>query len=201
MIESSDKQEAVAFINSVENKGVNQGGNASIRKSKRPESVREHASNYRASVGYIGKMKYGEGPRDDTDDSDDEPSSRVKSVRDSHYNRKSNKEQLQETVALLGPMATVFTIFKGFVATAVLFMPYAFVTAGWGFSGISLFVSLILNLISIYKLLQVYKAVGGGSLSELGEKTVGKFGKVLTDILLFFSQFSFCLAYVYFIAQ
>ena len=98
-------------------------------------------------------------------------------------------------------MATVFTIFKGFVATAILFMPYAFVEAGYGFSGISLLVSLLLNLISIHKLLQVYKAVGGGSLSELGEKSVGKFGKVLTDILLFFSQLSFCLAYVYFIAQ
>ena len=42
--------------------------------SKRPESIREHASNYRTSVGYISKMRYGEGPRDDTDDSDEEPS-------------------------------------------------------------------------------------------------------------------------------
>ena len=41
--------------------------------SKRPESIREHASNYRTSVGYIAKMRHGEGPRDDTDDSDDEP--------------------------------------------------------------------------------------------------------------------------------
>ena len=153
---------------------------------RRPESVREHASNYRASVGYINKMKYGEGPRDDTDESDDEPGNK-KSVRDSHYNRKSNKEALQETVALLGPMATIFTIFKGFVATAILFMPYAFVEAGYGFSGLSLIVSLVLNIISIHKLLKVYKAVGGGSLSELGEKSVGRFGKVLTDILLFCS--------------
>ena len=150
--ESTDLQEADKFLESVERQGIKEGEGHGSRRSKRPESVREHASNYRASVGYINKMKYGEGPRDDTDDSEDEPS-RVKSVRDSHYNRKSNKEQLQETVALLGPMATVFTIFKGFVATAVLFMPFAFVTAGWGFSGISLFVSLILNLISIHKLL------------------------------------------------
>ena len=52
--------------------------------------MREHASNYRVSVGYISKMKYGEGPRDDTDDSDDEPGKN--SVALSHYNRKSNKE-------------------------------------------------------------------------------------------------------------
>ena len=41
-------------------------------------------------MGYISKMRYGEGPRDDTDDSDDEPGQ--VSVRESHYNRKSNKE-------------------------------------------------------------------------------------------------------------
>ena len=63
---------------------------AGVHGSKRPESVREHASNYRVSVGYISKMKYGEGPRDDTDDSDDEPGK--SSVALSHYNRKSNKE-------------------------------------------------------------------------------------------------------------
>ena len=163
------------------------GYHDSTRSSKRrPESIREHADNFRTSIGYISKMRHGEGPRDDTDDSDDEPS-KTKSIRDSHYNRKSNKEVLQEQVALLGPVATVFTIFKGFVATAILFMPYAFVEAGYGFSGISLVVSLFLNIVSIHKLLEVYKAVGGGSLSELGEKSVGKFGKVLTDILLFFS--------------
>ena len=38
-------------------------------------------------------MRYGEGPRDDTDESDD--GGHV-SVRDSHYNRKSNKDKLQE---------------------------------------------------------------------------------------------------------
>ena len=70
-------------------------GSGSVRKSKRPESVREHASNYRQSVGYVQKMRHGEGPRDDTDDSD-EPDSKRASVRDSYYNRKSNKEALQE---------------------------------------------------------------------------------------------------------
>ena len=95
----------------------------------------------------------------------------------------------------------MFTIFKGFVATAVLFMPFAFVKSGWGFSGSALVVSLILVLYSISMLLAVYKEVDGGSLPEMGEKTWGKFGKVLTDVLLFSSQFSFCLAYVYFICQ
>ena len=130
-------------------------------------------------------MKYGEGPRDDTDESEDEVKN--KSVRDSHYNRITNKEALQEQVALLGPVATIFTIFKGFVATAILFMPFAFVKSGWGFSGSALVVSLILVLYSINLLLKVNKHLGGGSLPEMGEKTWGKPGKVLTDVLLFCS--------------
>ena len=130
-------------------------------------------------------MRHGEGPRDDTDESDDEP----QTVRDSvgRYNRKSNKDKLQEQVHKLGPVATVFTIFKGFVATAVLFMPFAFVKSGWGFSGGALIVSLILVLYSIKMLLNVNKEVGGGSLPEMGEKAWGKPGKVLTDVLLFSS--------------
>ena len=95
----------------------------------------------------------------------------------------------------------MFTIFKGFVATAVLSIPLAFAEAGYGFSGSMLVVSLLLVLLSVHKLLAVHKAVGGGSLSELGEKSIGKCGKYLTDVLLFCSQLSFCLGYVYFIAQ
>ena len=73
------------------------------------------------------------------------------------------------------------------MATAVLFMPFAFVKSGWGFSGSALVVSLILVLYSIKMLLAVYKEVDGGSLPEMGEKTWGTPGKVLTDVLLFSS--------------
>ena len=131
-------------------------------------------------------MRHGEGPRDDTDDSDDGATGQT-SVRESHYNRKSNVEALQEQIHKLGPVATVFTIFKGFVATAVLFMPFAFVKSGWGFSGSALLVSLVLVLYSIKMLMSVHKEVDGGGLPEMGEKTWGKPGKILTDVLLFSS--------------
>ena len=39
-------------------------------------------------------MRYGEGPRDDTDESDD--GGHVSVRDDPHYNRKSNKDKLQE---------------------------------------------------------------------------------------------------------
>jgi proton-coupled amino acid transporter len=50
-------------------------------------------------------------------------------------------------------------------------------------------------------LIEVHDTVGGGSFPEIGQKVYGKTGKVLTDISLFFSQFGFVCAYVYFIGS
>jgi amino acid permease len=84
----------------------------------------------------------------------------------------------------LGPWATAFTLFKGFVATGILYMPKNFVNGGWAFSAFALTVALFLTLFCIKLLLQVRERVGG-SFSEIGAKTYGKFGKVLVDITLF----------------
>ena len=80
-------------------------------------------------------------------------------------------------------------------------MPLNFVNGGWLFSAICIVVSCIWTLHCTKLLIQVYETVGGGSFPEIGQKCYGKTGKVLTDISLFFSQFGFVCAYVYFIAQ
>jgi len=195
---SNDSRDSAtqAFLGKV-NDGPKPGNKTSVRAS-RPESVREHGNNALKALRYSKKMLYGEGPRDDTDESEDEDNGT--SVRNSHYNRITQKEKMNNEVALLGPVATVFTIFKGFVATAILFMPYAFVKSGWAFSGGALLASLLLVLYAISLLLSVNKEKGG-SLPEMGERTWGRPGKILTDVLLFSSQFGFCLAYVYFVIQ
>ena len=50
---------------------------------------------------------------------------------------------------------TYFTLVKGFVCTAILYLPESFYKGGWLFSTISITVSLILNLISMNLLLEV----------------------------------------------
>ena len=100
----------------------------------------------------------------------------------------------------LGPLATAFTIFKGFVCTGILYMPGNFVNGGYGFSAIALIGSLILSTYCAKLLLEVYEEIGG-SLPEIGQKVYGMPGKIAVDICLFSSQFGFVCAYIYFISS
>lgn len=100
----------------------------------------------------------------------------------------------------LGPIATAFTIFKGFVCTGILYMPKDFVNGGYGFSGITIIACAALTLYCAKLLLEVYEKVGG-SLPDIGYKTYGKTGKILVDVSLFASQFGFVCAYIYFITS
>ena len=69
------------------------------------------------------------------------------------------------------------------------------------FSAICLVISMIWTLWCAQMLIEVYEKVGGGSFPELGQKCYGKKGKIMVDISLFFSQFGFVCAYVYFIGS
>lgn len=103
---------------------------------------------------------------------------------------------------LLGKAATAFTIFKGFVASSILYMPKNFINGGYGFSAIALILSLFLTLYCVKLLLDTRKKLGGKmSFSEIGEHTWGRTGKILVDVALCASQISFVTAYVYFIVK
>ena len=133
---------------------------------------------------YIDKYKHGETPRDDSDLSDDDQ--KFTDCIDATPRTRRNILQEAETTDIkkLGPWATAFTLFKGFVATGILYMPKNFVNGGWAFSALSLTVSLFLTMFCIHLLLQVREKVGG-SFSEIGAKTYGKCGKIAVDITLF----------------
>ena len=97
-------------------------------------------------------------------------------------------------------MATVFTIFKGFVCTGILYMPRDFVNGGYGFSSITILGCLFFTLYCASLLLEVYGKVGG-SLPDIGMAIYGKPGRIAVEISLFSSQFGFVCAYVYFITS
>ena len=115
--------------------------------------------------------------------------------------RRIVKEETEKQVKKLGPLATCFTIFKGFVATGILYVPKDFKNGGYIFTPITLVVSLIITLYCAKLLLQVNDRLGGGSFPEMGFKAYGKPGKLFVEIVLVASQFGFCTAYVYFIAS
>lgn len=68
----------------------------------------------------------------------------------------------------LGPIATCFTIFKGFVATGILYVPKDFKNGGYLFTPITLIASLIATLYCAKLLLEVNDRLGGGSFPEMG---------------------------------
>lgn len=97
-------------------------------------------------------------------------------------------ERNQSEVGLLGPVATGFTIFKGFVASGILYLPTNFVTGGWLFSPLMVLGALFLTLYCIRLLLETRAAFGGKmSLPELGFATYGFKGRLAVDISLFAS--------------
>lgn len=103
---------------------------------------------------------------------------------------------------MLGPWATAFTLFKGFVCSGVLYLPTNFVTGGSLFSAGALVGALLLTLYSIKLILEVRKELGGKmSFPEIGYAAYGFWGRAAVDCALFTSQFGFVCAYIYFIAS
>jgi len=76
-------------------------------------------------------------------------------------------EENAKKVKKLGPLATSFTIFKGFVCTGILYMPKDFINGGWLFSAICVILSLILTLYCAGLLLEC-RAKFGGSFPDIG---------------------------------
>jgi len=99
----------------------------------------------------------------------------------------------------LGWVATYITLIKGFVCTAVLYLPRAYWNGGYIFSAVALFLSYVLTLICAMKLLKVAKEVPG-DFSEIGYKIYGTKGKIAADISIVASQVGFVTAYVAFIS-
>jgi proton-coupled amino acid transporter len=87
----------------------------------------------------------------------------------------------------LGPVATYLTLIKGFVASAVLYLPKSFVNGGTGFSICALVVSCIVTTHCAMLLLQVRKATNSSSYTDIGQKLYGPIGKILVDLSLCFS--------------
>lgn len=65
------------------------------------------------------------------------------------------REQETAEIKKLGPLATGFTLFKGFVCSGILYLPTSFVYGGSLFSAVALVLALILTLYCIKLMLDV----------------------------------------------
>jgi solute carrier family 36 (proton-coupled amino acid transporter) len=96
---------------------------------------------------YAYRHAYGQN-RSDSDDDDYTEELRAKLVLMTPNTRRNYKSIIEEEqTGKVGPAGTFFTLLKGFVASGVLFLPKGFVTGGWLFSSVTLFLSCILTIV------------------------------------------------------
>jgi proton-coupled amino acid transporter len=105
----------------------------------------------------------------------------------------------KKKVKKLGDVKVFFTLFKSFCVTGILFLPKTYYNGGWLFCTIFLILAMGLNLICANFLLDT-RAKHQTSLSGLGFKAGGKWGKIIIDIFIGLSQFLFVCAYIGFIS-
>ena len=93
------------------------------------------------------------------------------------------------------------SLFKGFVCTAILFLPAEFGTGGWLFMSCMLFGSALLTIYCAFLLLEVRQAVDKSSYSDLGFVLYGNAGRWAVNVAVACSQSLFCCGYIYFIVS
>jgi len=110
------------------------------------------------------------------------------------------QEALKSYIPKLSSLQTFFTLMKGFVGIAMLLFPNGYHNAGWLFGTCTTLVVSGMIIFSTNLLLSVSDQVSG-SFSTLGEKSMGRIGKIFCDISLGLTQTGFVCMHIVFIAQ
>jgi len=86
----------------------------------------------------------------------------------------NNEKQLieEKPVKQLSNIKAFFTLFKGFIAVGILFLPNGFSNGGWLFSTILMVFSYLLSYYCIHLMITT-KLQHGGNFMELGQKAWG----------------------------
>ena len=87
----------------------------------------------------------------------------------------------------LGNLKIYITLMKGFIGTAVLYLPNSYYSGGYGFSSLALVGSCCLTMWCSTLLLKVKETIGAKSYPDIGLKCFGEKGRLMTNILLAFS--------------
>lgn len=91
------------------------------------------------AVAYADKHMYGQYYDESDDENELSPTSKRRVVDATPQTKRRLLSQHDlEKAGKIGPLKTFFTLFKGFVATGVLFIPKGFRNGGWLFSTIAL---------------------------------------------------------------
>ena len=100
---------------------------------------------------------------------------------------KRNSPSKDTLSPILGSTMIYFSLFKGMVGIAFLYLPIGFSHAGWAFSLIAFLICTILSSEGFNRLIIVHEKVGG-NYSELANKAGGQIFEIILECFLVLSQ-------------
>ena len=107
----------------------------------------------------------------------------------------------KKQVKKLGPVATYFTLIKGFVCVGILYLPNNFYNGGAVFSLLVFVFSGFFTLFCTHKLIEVRERTGYRNFGEMANKIIGPHGKHLINFILSGAQLGFCCAFIYVVVE
>jgi len=144
---------------------------------------------------------YGKMHDDSCTDSEDESIQGELKDKTPTTRRRTKEEAIKKKVDKLSPVATYFTLMKGFICASILYLPKSFINGGWGFSVICMFISCFITLSCGMLLLDVRNSLNSTSYTEIGRKLYGSWGVTGVNLALAGSQIGFTCSYIYFICR
>lgn len=104
-------------------------------------------------------------------------------------------------VTKLTPFQAYIALIKGYCMLSILLIPKAFANGGWGASGIFLMVSGALSCVTACKLVDVGLATKLYSYPLAVEKVLGKKARIMIEIFIASTQFSFAISHIAFLVE
>lgn len=107
----------------------------------------------------------------------------------------------QKTARKLSYFETYIAVIKGYCAILIILLPKSFSNGGYIFSPIAMLLSGFVTTICVQKLVQTGLKYDVFSYSLICQKVLGKQGKLISDIMICLSQFSFSLGQMVFVLK
>lgn len=108
--------------------------------------------------------------------------------------RKVQKYQIAQ-VTKLTPFETYIALIKGYCAILILFIPSTYVNGGWGMSTLLFIFAAWISTVCVIQLVEAGVRTGIYSYGGIVEKTLGKRAKLLADIMIAMTQYSFTISH------
>ena len=107
----------------------------------------------------------------------------------------------QKTARKLSYFETYIAVIKGYCAILIILLPKSFSNGGYIFSPIAMLLSGFVTTICVQKLVQTGLKYDVFSYSLICQKVLGKQGKMISDVMICLSQFSFSLGQMVFVLK